>query len=356
MRILGLMTKIFNAVVLGASGYTGAETIRLISGHPNMRLKALTANAQAGKKFGELYPHLFQYADMELLKAEDVDWSDVDVAFGCLPHGASEELLSELPSHVKVIDLSADFRLRSPATYAKTYGREHLHPQKTVNAIYGLTEYARDEIKKSSPPIIACPGCYPTATLLALKPLLGKNLINHEDIIIDAKSGVSGAGRSLKQSNLFCEIDEAMYAYGVGKHRHAPEIEQELSNMCGFKDVIVNFTPHLIPMTRGEYITAHVKMAEGVKVEDLRNALEEKYKDEPFVRVAPVGAVPDSRWVKGTNACVINVFQDRIPNRAIVISTIDNLIKGSGGQAIQNFNVLFGLEETTGLTATPMFP
>jgi N-acetyl-gamma-glutamyl-phosphate reductase len=348
------MAQIVNAVVLGASGYTGAETIRLIESHPNLRLAALTANAQAGKKFGELYPHLFNYADMQLQKAEDVNWDNIDVAFGCLPHGASEELLSQLPSNVKIIDLSADFRLRSPSLYSQTYGREHLHPQKTIDAIYGLTEFARDELKKA-PPIIACPGCYPTATLLALKPLLAAGVISTQDIIIDAKSGVSGAGRSLKQSNLYCEIAESMYAYGVGKHRHAPEIEQELG-IAAKQDLLVNFTPHLIPMTRGEYITAHVKMENGASVEDLRNTLLAQFANEPFVRIAPIGSVPDSRWVKGTNACVINVFADRILGRAIVISTIDNLLKGSGGQAIQNFNVSFGFDEVSGLTATPLFP
>ena len=349
------MTKnIYNAVVLGASGYTGAETIRLIDGHPNLRLHSLTANQQAGKSFGELYAHLHKYADFPLLKAEDVKWDDVDVAFGCLPHGASEELLSELPAHVKVIDLSADFRLRSPETYAKTYGREHLHKEKTINAVYGLTEFARDELKKA-PPIVACPGCYPTATLLALKPLVLQNLIHADDLIIDAKSGVSGAGRSLKQSNLFCEIAESMYAYGVGKHRHAPEIEQELGIAAG-KEVIVNFTPHLIPMTRGELVTTYVKMKDGVSINDLRQAFETQYKDELFVRLAKAGASPDTRWVKGTNNCVIQVFEDRIPGRAIVISVIDNLIKGSGGQAVQNFNVVFGLPEDAGLTAAPLFP
>lgn len=346
--------QVYNAVVLGASGYTGAETIRIIESHPNLRLAALTANQQAGKKFGELYPHLHNYANMDLLRAEDVNWQDIDVAFGCLPHGASEELLAQLPNNVKVIDLSADFRLRNPQTYSQTYGREHLHPQKTIDAIYGLSEFAREELKKS-PPIIACPGCYPTATLLALKPLLAKGGILPDDIIIDAKSGVSGAGRSLKQSNLYCEIAESMYAYGVGSHRHAPEIEQELSIAAG-KELLVNFTPHLIPMTRGEYITAHVKLNDGVNFQDLREILQNQFQNEPFVRVAPVGKVPDSRWVKGTNGCVINVFADRIKGRAIVISTIDNLIKGSGGQAIQNFNISFGLQETIGLTNTPMFP
>lgn len=349
-----MSNKVYNAVVLGASGYTGAETIRFIENHPNLRLCALTANQQAGKKFGELYPHLHKYANMNLLRAEDVNWNEIDVAFGCLPHGASEELLAELPKHVKIIDLSADFRLRDPQNYAKTYGRAHLHPQKTIDAIYGLTEFARDELKKG-PQIIACPGCYPTATLLALKPLLAKGAILADDIIIDAKSGVSGAGRSLKQSNLYCEIAESMYAYGVGAHRHAPEIEQELG-IAAKQNLIVNFTPHLIPMTRGEYITAHVKMKDGANFEDLREVLLNQFKDEPFVRVANKGQVPDSRWVKGTNGCVINVFADRIKGRAIVISTIDNLIKGSGGQAIQNFNVSFGINETIGLTNTPMFP
>lgn len=346
--------KIYNAVVLGASGYTGAETIRLIHGHPNIRLCALSANQQAGKKFGELYPHLYQYAEMPLLRAEDIDYSDIDVVFGCLPHGASEEILAELPTHVKVIDLSADFRLRSPALYAQTYGREHLHPQKTIDAVYGLSEFARDAIR-AKPPIIACPGCYPTGTLLGLKPLLEANLILPEDIIIDAKSGVSGAGRSLKQDNLFCEIAESMHAYGIAKHRHAPEIEQELGIAAG-QDLIVNFTPHLIPMTRGEYVTSYVKLAAGVSAKDLRAHFLATFANEPFVRIAPEGAVPDSRWVKGTNDCILQVFDDRIKGRAIIIATIDNLIKGSGGQAIQNFNILFGLNETAGLTFTPHFP
>ncbi|KAF0112908.1 MAG: N-acetyl-gamma-glutamyl-phosphate reductase [Hyphomonadaceae bacterium] len=348
------MAQIYNAVVLGASGYVGAETIRIIAGHPNLRLAALTANQQAGKNFGALYPHLHQYADMPLSRAEDVNWAEVEVAFGCLPHGASEELLAELPSHVSVIDLSADFRLRDPALYAQVYGRTHLHPQKTIDAVYGLTEFAREKLK-SKPPIVACPGCYPTATLLALQPLLEAKLISANDMIIDAKSGVSGAGRSLKQDNLFCEIAESMHAYAVGNHRHAPEIEQELSAACG-QSVIVNFTPHLVPMTRGEYVTCHVKMENGVSVVDLRNNMQTKFADEPFVRIAPNGATPDTRWVKGTNNCVIQVFADRIPNRAIIISTIDNLIKGSGGQAIQNFNVMFGLSETIGLTHAPLFP
>jgi len=348
------MAQIYNAVVLGASGYVGAETIRLIASHPNLRLAALTANQQAGKTFGSLYPHLHQYADMPLLRAEDVNWGDIEVAFGCLPHGASEELMAELPNHVSVIDLSADFRLRDPALYAEVYGRTHLHPQKTIDAVYGLSEFARDKLK-AKPPIVACPGCYPTATLLALRPLLEAKLISANDIIIDAKSGVSGAGRSLKQDNLFCEIAESMHAYAVGNHRHAPEIEQELGLAAG-KSVLVNFTPHLIPMTRGEYVTCYVKMENGVSIDDLRAGLVQKFAGEPFVRVAPIGAVPDTRWVKGTNDCVLQVFADRIPGRAIVISTIDNLIKGSGGQAIQNFNLMFGLNETIGLTQAPLFP
>ena len=342
------------AVILGASGYTGAETIRLLAHHKNVHVGAITANAQAGRSLGDMFPHLHPFADRTLVKAEDVNWEGVDVAFGCLPHGASEELLSELPAHVTVIDLSADFRFRDASSYATVYGRQHLHPIKTANAIYGLTEFARDALAKK-PPIIACPGCYPTATLLALKPLIQAGVVSPRDIIVDAKSGVSGAGRSLKEGNLFCETAEGMHAYSVGNHRHAPEIEQELSQASG-GPVLVNFTPHLVPMTRGELVTCHVKLAGGASIDDVRAVLMARFKDERFIKIAPQGASPDTRWVRGSNLCVIAVFPDRIPGRVIVVAVIDNLIKGSGGQAIQNMNVAFGLHESQGLTMEPIFP
>jgi len=349
-----MTTQTLNAAILGASGYTGAETIRLLAHHSNVRVGAITANAQAGRSLGDLFPHLHPFADRTLVKAEDVNWDGVDVAFGCLPHGASEELLGELPAHVKVIDLSADFRFRDPSAYANVYGRSHLHPEKTRNAVYGLTEFARAELAKN-PDIIACPGCYPTASLLAIKPLVEAGVVSSRDIIVDAKSGVSGAGRGLKEGNLFCEAAEGLHAYSIGNHRHAPEIEQELSHASG-SPVLVNFTPHLVPMTRGELVTCHVKRANGATVDDVRATLAKRYDGERFIKLAAKGASPDTRWVRGSNLCILAVFSDRIPGRVIVVGVIDNLVKGSGGQAIQNMNVAFGLPESQGLTMEPLFP
>ncbi len=349
-----MTSQTLNAAILGASGYTGAETIRLLAHHSNVRVGAITANAQAGRSLGDLFPHLHPFADRTLVKAEDVNWDGVDVAFGCLPHGASEELLGELPAHVKVIDLSADFRFRDPSAYANVYGRSHLHPEKTRNAVYGLTEFARAELAKN-PDIIACPGCYPTATLLAIKPLVEAGVVSSRDIIVDAKSGVSGAGRGLKEGNLFCEAAEGLHAYSIGNHRHAPEIEQELSHASG-SPVLVNFTPHLVPMTRGELVTCHVKLANGATVDDVRATLAKRYDGERFIKLAARGASPDTRWVRGSNLCILAVFSDRIPGRVIVVGVIDNLVKGSGGQAIQNMNVAFGLPESQGLTMEPLFP
>jgi N-acetyl-gamma-glutamyl-phosphate reductase len=255
---------------------------------------------------------------------------------------------------VKVIDLSADFRFRDPSAYANVYGRSHLHPEKTRNAVYGLTEFARAELAKN-PDIIACPGCYPTATLLAIKPLVEAGVVSSRDIIVDAKSGVSGAGRGLKEGNLFCEAAEGLHAYSIGNHRHAPEIEQELSHASG-SPVLVNFTPHLVPMTRGELVTCHVKLANGATVDDVRATLAKRYDGERFIKLAAKGASPDTRWVRGSNLCILAVFSDRIPGRVIVVGVIDNLVKGSGGQAIQNMNVAFGLPESQGLTMEPLFP
>ncbi|GIU66267.1 N-acetyl-gamma-glutamyl-phosphate reductase [Candidatus Phycosocius spiralis] len=349
-----MTTQTLNAAILGASGYTGAETIRLLAHHANVRIGPITAHAQAGRSLGDLFPHLHPFAERNLVKAEDVNWDGVDVAFGCLPHGTSEEVLGKLPDHVTVIDLSADFRFRDPRTYAVHYGRTHTHPDKTRSAIYGLTEFAREALA-NRPPIIACPGCYPTASLLAIKPLLEAGIVLPIDIIIDAKSGVSGAGRGLKEGNLFCEAAEGIHAYSVGQHRHAPEIEQELSLASG-ASVLVNFTPHLVPMTRGELVTCHLKLAHGAEVGDVRKVLSQRYAEEPFVKVAKAGACPDTRWVRGTNLCLLAVFADRIPGRVIVVAVIDNLVKGSGGQAIQNMNSAFDLPESEALTMEPLFP
>ncbi len=339
--------------MIGASGYTGADLVRLAVRHPHIEIVALTANSHAGKPMAEVYPHLAGLGLPDLVRNEEVDWSDIDAAFCGLPHGTSQDVIATLPEHVKVIDISADFRLRNPQTYAAWYGREHVAQQLLKEAVYGLTEHYRDEIRKAR--LVACPGCYPTATLLLLLPLVKAGVISTDDLIIDAKSGVSGAGRGLKQNTLFCEAGEGMGPYAVGRHRHAPEIEQELARAAG-REVVVNFTPHLIPMSRGEFITAHAKLADGATAADCERVLAERYAGEPFVRMAPDGILPATQQVRGSNYVVLGVREDRIPGRVILMSTLDNLVKGSSGQALQNFNLMFDLPETTALEQLPLFP
>ncbi|MBA3517666.1 MAG: N-acetyl-gamma-glutamyl-phosphate reductase [Rhizobiales bacterium] len=342
--------------VLGASGYTGADLVRLAARHPNIEIAALTANTHAGKAMAEVFPHLFMLDLPRLVEWEKVDWADLDAVFCGLPHGTTQEItaavLSANPA-MKVIDMSADFRLRDMATYAEWYGHEHQAPELQSEAVYGLTEVYRDKIRSAR--LIACPGCYPTAALLALIPIARAGLVDMNEIIIDAKSGVSGAGRGLKQNTLFCEAGEGLSPYSVAKHRHAPEIEQEIGVAAGGA-VTVNFTPHLIPMSRGELCTSYVRLAGGASADDLRDALVSAYREEAFVHVAPSGAVPQTQNVRGSNYVQMGVFADRIAGRAIVISVLDNLVKGSAGQAVQNMNIAFGLEETTGLRQLPLFP
>ena len=339
--------------VIGASGYTGADLVRLALRHPAMEIVALTANTHAGKRMEQVYPHLAGQDLPALVKNDEVDWSGVDAAFCGLPHGTSQEVISTLPEHVKVIDISADFRLRDPETYAQWYGRAHTALELQKQAVYGLSEHYREKIRDAR--LVACPGCYPTATLLLLLPLVRAGLIETDDLIIDAKSGVSGAGRGLKLNTLFCEAGEGLGPYAVGAHRHAPEIEQELAVAAGH-EVRVNFTPHLVPMSRGEFITAHARLAKGASAADCEAALRARYDEEPFVRMAPEGILPATQQVRGSNFCVLGVREDRIPGRVILMSTIDNLVKGSSGQAVQNFNIMFGLDETTALLQAPMFP
>ena len=341
--------------VLGASGYTGADLVRLALGHPNAEIAALTANTHAGKSMAAVFPHLAHVPLPDLTRIEETDWTAVDAVFCGLPHGTTQEITSAILAEnpkAKVLDMSADFRLRDMDTYAEWYGHEHRAPALQREAVYGLTEHYRDAIKTAR--LVACPGCYPTATLMALLPIAAEGQIDPADIVIDAKSGVSGAGRSLKENTLFCEAGEGMSPYGIAKHRHAPEIEQEIGVAAG-RPVIVNFTPHLVPMSRGELVTCYVKLA-GATADDLRQTLAARYADEPFVRVLPKGTIPSTQQVRGSNYCLIGVFADRVPGRAIVIATIDNLVKGSSGQALQNMNVAFGLDETAGLGQMPLFP
>lgn len=347
------MTDKLRIAVLGASGYTGADLVRLALTHPRVEIAALSANAKAGQSMAEVWPHFAAYPRLpKLCRADDIDWTGIDAVFGCLPHATSAELLSGIEGP-RIIDLSADFRLKDAGTYADWYGNAHPAPQLLPEAVYGLTEHARDALPDAR--IVACPGCYPTAALLALLPLLEAKLISSERITINALSGVSGAGRSLKEANLFPEVAEAVHPYGIGRHRHMPEIEQELGARAG-RAVTVSFTPHLIPMNRGELETIVVELADGRNPADLRAALQARYADEPFVHLLPEGVAPATRMVRGSNHCVLNVHADRVPGRAIVIVAIDNLVKGSSGQAIQNMNLMFGLPETMGLEQAPLFP
>jgi N-acetyl-gamma-glutamyl-phosphate reductase len=341
--------------VLGASGYTGAEAVRLLARRPDVEISVLTANTHAGKAIGEVFPHFFALDLPILCEWEKVDFTTLDAVLCGLPHGTTQQIIASVlkanPA-IKMIDMSADFRLRDEAVYAQWYGHEHRARELQGEAVYGLTELYREPI--SAARLVACPGCYPTAVLLALVPLVKASLIDAHDIVIDAKSGVSGSGRGLKQSSLFCEAGEGLSPYSVGTHRHAPEIEQEIGAAAGGA-VAVNFTPHLIPMARGELCTCYVRL-DGATLEDLRAALEEAHRDEPFVHVAKAGVMPQTQNVRGSNHVQIGVFADRIKGRAIVISTLDNLVKGSAGQAIQNMNLMFGWPETTGLEQIALFP
>jgi N-acetyl-gamma-glutamyl-phosphate reductase len=347
------MTKKINVAILGASGYTGAELARLLLPHPHVNLSLLTGDSQAGKEMADIYPHLRFSGLPKLLSLEQVDFTDVDLVFCCLPHGTTQSVIAGLPKHVKVIDLSADFRLADPEAYAKWYGHAHQAVELQKEAVYGLTELARAQVKKAR--LVANPGCYPTSASLPLAPLLKAKAIDADGIIIDAKSGITGAGRSAKQANLFSEINDGISAYGIALHRHAPEIEQTLERALG-ESLTITFTPHLMPMNRGILSTIYVGLAGKNTVADLRAILEKTYHDEAFVHVLPEGVMPSTHQVRGTNDCVMNVFADRAKGRAIIVSVIDNLVKGASGQAVQNMNVMYGWPETTGLQLTAVFP
>ena len=305
------------AAVLGASGYTGAETVRIASLHPQIDVVAATGNALAGKRLSDIFPHLSGPTDLDVVKAEDLDWSGIDVVFGCLPHGTSQDLIETLPASVRVVDLSSDYRFRDASVYEAAYGRTHIAPETTKNAVYGLSELYADQLDGAR--LVACPGCYPTAALLALLPLVSPWVIDAGHIVIDAKSGVSGAGRGLKEGNLFSEAAEGLHAYGVGTHRHAPEIEQEIQLRSGAEQVELTFLPHLVPMVRGELVTCHLRG----DVDVIHKTLSDTYADQPFVTVLPLGSPPpDTRHVRGTNNCRIAVFPDRAKGRVIVFAVL----------------------------------
>ncbi|MCE3233529.1 MAG: putative N-acetyl-gamma-glutamyl-phosphate reductase, chloroplastic [Rickettsiaceae bacterium] len=345
--------KKIKATIIGASGYTGVELIRLLLNHPNVEITQLIADSSAGQPMSDIYQHLRPFNLPALIKIDAAKWDGIDVAFCCLPHATTQEIVKKLPEHLKIIDLSADFRLYDVEEYKKWYGHEHLAPELQKEAVYGLVEVYREYVKNAR--IIACPGCYPTSATLPLYPLLKDELIEIDDIIIDSKSGVTGAGRSAKQANLYTEVNEGIKPYGVCNHRHIPEIEQTLSCAAG-ESVKVNFTPQLTPMNRGILSTIYVKLKQGVNVDDLRKSLQRAYDKENFVHVLKDGQLPSTHDVYSTNNCIISVSAGRTDNRAVISSVIDNLTKGASGQAVQNMNIIFGFDEKAGLEYTPVFP
>ena len=359
-------TNRIRVAVLGASGYTGGELLRLAAHHPQIDVVAVTAERHAGEPLASVFPHLSGSSFPSLVPLDGVDWrqTDPDIVFCALPYGASHDVARELldgrevaagesSAPMKIIDLSPDFRLADVGIYAEWYGEAHGAPRLQAEAVYGLTEFTREALKGAR--LIACPGCYPTASLLGLVPLIEAGQIAVDDIIIDAKSGVTGAGRAPKEANLFAEVAEGVHAYSIAGHRHMPEIEQELSRAAG-APMRVNFTPHLMPMNRGLQATIYVRLAHGAAADDLRETLSVRYRDEPFVSTVAAGDVPATRHVRGSNHCLIGVFPDRLEGRAIIVSVLDNLVKGGAGQAVQNMNLACGLPETTGLDQVPLFP
>ncbi|KAL6494747.1 hypothetical protein OROGR_031547 [Orobanche gracilis] len=339
--------------ILGASGYTGSEIIRLLAAHPNFQITLMTADRKAGQSIGSVFPHLVKQDLPDLVAIKDSDFSIVDAVFCCLPHGTTQEIIKGLPSSLKIVDLSADFRLRDVGEYEEWYGQPHKAQELQKETVYGLTEISRSEIQSAR--LIANPGCYPTSVQIPLIPLIKANLIEVKNIIIDSKSGVSGAGRGAKEANLYTEIAEGIHSYGITRHRHVPEIEQGLSDAAKSR-VTVSFTPHLMPMSRGMQSTIYVEMAHGASTEDLYEHLRFFYEEEEFVILLKKNEVPHTRHVRGSNYCLMNVFPDRIPGRAIIISVIDNLVKGASGQALQNLNLMMGIPENTGLQFAPLFP
>jgi N-acetyl-gamma-glutamyl-phosphate reductase len=336
--------------ILGASGYTGAELIRLIAGHADLRITALSADRKAGMEMGEVFPFLGHMGLPRLTKIAEVDFSRVDLCFCALPHATTQEVVATLPRSLKIVDLSADFRLRDPAAYEKWYGQPHAAPDLQAEAVYGLTEFYRDAIRTGR--LVAGTGCNAAAGQYALRPLISAGVIDLDRILIDLKAGVSGAGRSLKENLLHAELSEGTQAYAAGgTHRHLGEFDQEFSALAG-RPVMVQFTPHLIPMNRGVLCTVYVDGDPAA----VHATLTQAYADETFVNVLPMGRLPSTRDVRGSNYCHLGVVGDRMAGRTIIVSVLDNLTKGSSGQALQNANLMLGLPEGAGLMAPAVFP
>lgn len=346
--------------IIGATGYAGGELVRILLNHKEVKIVWYGSRSYIDKKYAEVYRNMFQLVEDTCLDDNIAELAkQVDIIFTATPQGYLASLLTEeILSQVKIVDLSADYRIKDVAVYEKWYGIEHKSPQFIEEAVYGLCEINRDKITKENR-LVANPGCYTTCSILTLYPLVKEGLIDTDSIIIDAKSGTSGAGRGAKVQNLFCEVNENMKAYGVAGHRHTPEIEEQLG-YAGNCEITLNFTPHLVPMNRGILVTAYAGLLkkDGVlpSYEEVKAAYDKYYEKEQFVRVLEKGVCPETKWVEGSNFVDVNFVIDERTGRIIAMGALDNLVKGAAGQAVQNMNLLFGLPEDEGLKLVPMFP
>ncbi|MEH6471605.1 MAG: N-acetyl-gamma-glutamyl-phosphate reductase [Halopseudomonas sp.] len=338
--------------IVGGTGYTGVELLRLLALHPQVELTVITSRSETGKLVSELYPNLRGYFDLEFSVPDIEALAQCDLVFFATPNGIAMQQVPELLARgVRVIDLAADFRIKDIELWSKWYGMEHACPSAVAEAVYGLPEVYREQIREAR--LVANPGCYPTATQLGFLPLLEQGLINRRRLVADCKSGVSGAGRGASVGSLLCEASESFKAYGVAGHRHLPEIKQGLAEAAGFP-VGMTFVPHLTPMIRGIHATLYGVLKD--PIDNLQQIFEERYVDEPFVDVMPAGSLPETRSVKGANHCRIAVYRPQDDDTVVVLSVIDNLVKGAAGQAVQNMNIMFDFPETTGLEIVALLP
>ncbi len=351
----GKVIEVIKAGIIGATGYAGAELVRILMGHKEVEIKWFGSRSYIDQKYESIYQNMFQIVDAVCMDDNMEELAEqVDVIFTATPQGFCASMMSEeILKKTKVIDLSADFRMKDVDIYEKWYGIEHKSPQFIKEAVYGLCEVNREDIRSAS--LVANPGCYTTCSILTAYPLAKEGLIDMSTLIIDAKSGTSGAGRSAKTANLYCEVNENMKAYGVATHRHTPEIEEQLGYAAGEK-VVLNFTPHLVPMNRGILATEYAKLTREVSYEEVKAVYEKYYGNEYFIRVLNEGIYPETKWVEGSNFVDIGFKIDTRTNRIIMMGAIDNLVKGAAGQAVQNMNLMFGFEENEGLKLVPMFP
>ncbi len=341
--------------IVGGTGYTGVELLRILVNHPEAEVVAITSRAEEGLRVDELYPNLRGHLDIRFSHPDAQLLSQCDVVFFATPHNVAMKMMPELLAmDIRVIDLSADFRLRDHQLWSQWYGEPHACPELLADAVYGLPELNRDRIQDAG--LVACPGCYPTSVQLGLLPLLEEGLINRDNIIANAASGVSGAGRQAKIDNLLTEVSDSFKAYGVAGHRHLPEIEQGLADIAG-GDVGLTFVPHLLPMIRGIHSTLYAGLIDtDTSLASIQSLYEERYADEYFVDVLPAGSFPQTRMVKGSNMCRLAVYRPQNRDTVVVLSVIDNLVKGASGQAVQNMNIMFGLSESAGLETVALLP